>query len=82
MKSVRSKLIEETINDNRKAIERLSVTEKHEQQINDLIALSLWAIRRLPKAYKEYAYRELISVVERNHPNLKCVNDELEELDL
>lgn len=82
MKSVTSKLIKETINDNRKAMERLSVIEKQEQQINDLISLSLWSIRRTPKAYREFAYRELISVIERNHPNLKCVNDELEELGL
>lgn len=80
MKSVRSKLIEDTVSDNKNAIERLSFIEKQEQQINDLISLSIWSIRRLHKDHQIFGYKELISVVGRKHVSLLCVKDELERL--
>lgn len=82
MKSVRSKLIEETVSDNKSAIERLSIIEKQEQQIDDLISLSLWSIRRLHKEHQIFGYKEIISVLGRKHRSLLCINDELERVGL
>lgn len=80
MKDNKYKMIEETINVNKDVLERLSVVEKQEQQINDLISLSLWSIRRLHKSHQVFGYKELVSIVGKEHPNLDCVKDELEGL--
>lgn len=47
---------------------------------NELISLVLWSSRRLQSAHKEFAYKELVSIVGKEHPYLECVKDELEGL--
>lgn len=60
----------------------ISEVEKNNNQINELVSLVLWASRRLQGVHKEFAYRELVSIVGKEHPYLECIKDELEGLGL
>lgn len=48
-----------------------------DNKINELVSLVLWTSRRLQNAHKEFAYKELVSIVGKEHPYLECVKDEL-----
>lgn len=58
----------------------ISEVEKNNKQMNELVSLVLWSSRRLQGVHKEFAYRELVSIVGKEHPYLECIKDELEGL--
>ena len=75
-----TEMIEQLIKENSEVLHRLSIIEKQEFKIDDLVSLTLWAARRLPKIHSDIVYKELISIVGKEHKHLYCVEDEIKHL--